>query len=663
MKRFWLLLALSSICISAQATDILSLNRGWRFCKGTELRQITDGEAVDLPHTWNASDAMFGNKEYYRGMGTYLHELIIDEKYEGKRIFLRVNAAQTIADIFIDNHFVFQHKGGYTAFTVELTPFITVGKSHKLHIRVNNSHTTEVAPLSGDFNIYGGLYRGVDLLIADKTCIDPTFHASSGVFFSQTAITKDKAEVQVEALISNPQNNYEGCDVVFQIWDSGKMIEECVSDKINEEGKVQGSLVVENPHLWNGMNDPYLYQGVVILRKDGTEVDRREENIGFRYYHADPEKGFFLNGSHYPLRGANLHQDRAERASAYYDCDYDEDIALMEEMGCNAVRLVHYQHAKKMHECTDKKGMIVWAEMPFVNIYINNPAYADNLRQQLKELIYQNYNHPSIFFWGLFNEINSYWMENVDSMAKELNEMAHRLDRTRPTVGATNQSDAFNGYPDYIAHNKYFGWYGNSPREMSAWVDKEHETYPDRKLGISEYGAGGCVFQQSELLEHPEPWGQWHPENWQTYYHIENWKILKERDYLWCTFVWCMFDLSAAGRREGNVFGRNDKGLVTYDRKIKKDAFYFYKANWNKEDKFLYISERRNTERHNPVTDIKVFGNCGEAELFVNGKSAGRKKPDEVNVIVWKDINLDKGKNVIMVKNRHADDTCEWHLL
>lgn len=662
-RKIFTIIVLLLSYVNMNAADTIQLNRGWRFAKGTELRSFTAGEAVDLPHTWNAADAMFGNTLYYRGMGTYLHELSFDESFADKRIFLRVNAAQSIADIFIDNHFIAHHKGGYTAFTVEITPFIKIGTSQKLHIRVNNTQTTEVAPLSGDFNIYGGLHRGVDLIVTDKTCIDPTFYGSSGVFFSQDKVTAQKADMTVKALLSNPEGRYDNCEVIFQIWDKDRLVKESVSGNISPEGVCETSFTIRNPHLWDGVNDPYMYKGVVLLRKNGIETDRREENIGLRYYHADPEKGFFLNGKPYPLRGANLHQDRAERAAGYYPDDYDEDLDIMMEMGCNAVRLAHYQHAKLMHDGTDKRGMVAWAEMPFVNIYINNPAYAENLRQQLKELIYQNYNHPSILFWGLFNEINSGWMEDVNMMCKELAMMARQIDHTRPVTGATNQNDEFNGYTDYIAHNKYFGWYGDSPLEMEAWVDDEHQAHPERCMGISEYGAGGSVFQQSEELIHPEPWGQWHPENWQTYYHIENWKILQKRSYLWCTFVWCMYDFSAAGRKEGNTFGRNDKGLVTYDRKIRKDAFYFYKANWNESDKFLYIAERRNDRRTDPTTDIMVFSSCGEAELFINGISQGIQSPDEVNVIKWCNVSLDKGENQIKVINSHSSDQCSWVLL
>lgn len=291
---------------------------------------------------------------------------------------------------------------------------------------------------------------------------------------------------------------------------------------------------------------------------------------------------------------------------------------------------------------------------------MNNPAYDENLRLQLKELILQNYNHPCILFWGLFNEINSGWLDRPSRMAAELHALARQLDPSRPTMGASNQDDDFNGFTDLIAFNKYFGWYGDNMDDMGCWIDREHAAHPERKMGISEYGAGACVFQQEDSLRHPEPWGQWHPENWQTYYHVENWKQLQEREFLWCNFIWCMFDFSAAGRREGSVMGRNDKGLVTYDRKIKKDAFYFYKANWNQEDKFVYIAGKRLVNRTRKTVDVQVFSNSGAAKLYINGKAYGTAKPDSVNVLEWKGIVLDTGENRIEVRNKYGADCCVW---
>lgn len=661
MKHTILLLISLLVTIGAQSIEYIPLNSDWSFHRG--FQSSPSGIlSVNLPHTWNAADGMFGNTDYYRGLCTYSRKLLLAPEDAGKRVFLKIDAAQTVADIFVDHRFVMQHKGGYTAFVAELTDFLIPGKESTLEIRVNNAQAMDIAPICGDFNTYGGLNRGAHLLLTEDVCINPAYYASSGIFFTQSDVSEESAQLKIETLLSSGKTGLNDCEVEFQLWDKNKQVYRTVKNEITADNKAVMSMTLQKPHLWNGVEDPYLYKGVVILRKNSREIDRREEEIGFRYFSVDAGKGFFLNGKPYRLNGVNRHEDRSERASAFYNRDHDEDLELIREMGCNAVRLCHYPQAKYVHQQMDRQGLIAWAEIPFVNVYVNNPAFDENLRQQLKELILQNYNHPCILFWGLFNEINSGWVDRPSKMTSELNALAHQLDPSRPTMGASNQDDDFNGFTDLIAFNKYFGWYGNNMEDMGAWIDREHTAHPERKMGISEYGAGACVFQQSDSLKHPEPWGQWHPENWQTYYHIENWKQLQKRDFLWCNFIWCMFDFSAAGRREGSTMGRNDKGLVTYDRKIKKDAFYFYKANWNTKDKFIYIAGRREANRTQKIVNIQAFSNCGKAELWLNGRNMGKVAPNKVNVLEWSNILLREGENTIVVKNKYGIDQCVWTL-
>lgn len=519
-----LLLLWGAVAMKSAAMKVESLDRGWFFNKGYES-QSSEKIRMDLPHTWNTADAMFGNVNYYRGMATYSRFIVVPSSESVKRVFLRVKAAQTVADVYLDNHFVAQHKGGYTAFTVELTPFIRRGEQQKLDIRVSNAQTMEIAPICGDFNIWGGLNRGVELLFTDSACIDPTFYGSSGVFFTQRNVSRQHAGLDMKVLLSGNEADLKDCSVEFSLLDATRR------SIWQQEAEVTGKEAVakmelSRPHLWDGINDPYLYTGVVVLKKDGKEIDRREEPVGFRFYSVDPEKGFFLNGKPYLIQGVNYHEDRAERASAFRPEDFESDLDLIQEMGCTAVRLSHYPHAQVLHDLMDRRGLIAWAEIPFVNVFVGHPQYRENLKQQLAELIYQYYNHPSILTWGLFNEINPGWLENPNPMAQELNDLAKQWDDSRLTTGASNQEDALNGIPDLIAFNRYFGWYGSDCKEMGEWIDKEHRMYPQRCMGISEYGAGGDVFQQTDSLAHPEPWGQWHPENWQTYYHIENWRQL-----------------------------------------------------------------------------------------------------------------------------------------
>lgn len=652
-----MMLLACALALPAIAMETIDINTGWNFKKDFNFGDFNNGEIVDLPHTWNKTDGMFGGS-YYRGTAAYTKHLEISSCADGARYFLKVNAAQTVADILIDNKWIYQHRGGYTAFVVELTQYVKPGMRHKIDIVVNNSPVSDVAPLCGDFNMFGGLTRGVELLVTGPVCITPDFYASPGVFFVQKSVTAKHADIDVKVHLSDRSGSYDGCSVVAELLDGDKTVASSRSSAIAPDGTVTMSLSVDNPRLWNGTADPFMYTGVVRLEKDGQVVDLRKVNVGLRYYDADPDKGFLLNGSPYRLNGANVHQDRAERGSAYHEEDFDETIDLALDLGCNALRLAHYPHSEEMYDRMDRHGLVAWTEVPFVNIFLSNPAYVDNLRTQLKELIYQKYNHPSVLAWGLFNEANSGWMESVGEMVASLDSLAKAIDPTRPTIGASNQDDSFNDIPDYIAFNKYFGWYGDNPSDMAMWLDKEHTAHPHRAMGMSEYGAGASVFQQSDSLVHPEPWGQWHPENWQLYYHIENWKILKSRPWLWCNFIWCLSDFSAAGRKEGDTFGRNDKGLVTYDRAIKKDSYYFYRANWNKNDTTLYIAGRRNRETAREKIDIMAFGNSGAARLYVNGKEIGVAQPDEVNILQWRDVPLNPGDNEIVVKSGLREDRC-----
>lgn len=636
--------------------EVMPINDGWRFHYGFQAPdyEITD---ISLPHTWNRKDAMFGDKNYFRGLCNYSRTLPDDIKQPGKRVFLKVNAAQTIADVFIDNHFVTQHRGGYTAFTTEITDFLIPGKDSKLEIRVSNAPTMDVAPICGDFNIYGGLPRGVELIITEPLCIAPDYYASPGIFFRQGEVTDKKATLQVEThLSSDASTGLDGYELETSIWDGKDLVcSEIIP--VNDISKpLTVNLSVDKPKLWDGPANPFMYCGRVELKKNGKTVDTREVPVGLRNFNVTADSGFFLNGHPHRLNGVNRHEDISERASALTAADHRQDFELIKEMGCNAVRMSHYPQSEYFLQLLDSAGIASWVEIPFVNVYVNNPAYDENLKQQLKEMIMQYHHHPSIFAWGLFNEINSGWLDRPSKMVVTLDSISHSLDPSRMTMGASNQNDDFNGTPDIIAFNKYFGWYGGEPSELGAWLDKEHSAHPERKIGMSEYGAGGSVEQQSYALVKPEPWGHWHPENWQTNYHIESYRQLARRNYLWCNLIWCMYDFCAASRNEGDTPGRNDKGLVTYDRKVKKDAFYFYKANWNKDDKFVHIAGKRQP-RNGTATTVMAFTNDGEAELFVNGRKLNKITPDEVNVLIWEDVPVFSEGTVIEVRTKHSSDT------
>ena len=640
----------------AQRQDIL-LNNDWNFRfshqvqKGTEVR-------VDLPHTWNAQDALSGKIDYKRGIGNYEKNLFIRPEWKGKRLFIRFEGVNNIADVFINRRHIGEHRGGYGAFIFEITGKVEYGKENSILVRVNNGEQLDIMPLVGDFNFYGGIYRDVHLLITDETCISPLDYASPGVRLIQDSVSHRYAKVRAIVDLSNGSSGNQEVELNVRLLDGQRVVKEGTKNvnlSGNEVMQQELTFEIDQPHLWNGRQDPFLYQAEVTLFRNGQMVDRVTQPLGLRFYRIDPDKGFFLNGKHLPLQGVCRHQDRSEVGNALRPQHHEEDVALMLEMGVNAVRLAHYPQATYFYDLMDKNGIIVWAEIPFVGPggyndkgFVDLPAFRANGKEQLKELIRQHYNHLSICVWGLFNELTELG-DNPVEYIKELNVLAHQEDTTRPTTSASNQMGDLNFITDAIAWNRYDGWYGGTPADLGKWLDRMHKDHPEICIAISEYGAGASIYHQQDSLVKTVPTSWWHPENWQTYYHIENWKTISSRPYVWGSFVWNMFDFGAAHRTEGDRPGINDKGLVTFDRKVSKDAFYFYKANWNREEPMLYLTGKRNTVRTQRLQTITAFTNLSGAELFVNGKSYGKAIPDSYAILEWKNVELEPGENEIKV--------------
>ena len=583
---------------------------------------------VDLPHTWNNIDALEGKLDYKRGVGNYEKTIFIDKEMEGKRLFLKFDGANNVTNLFINKKFVGEHRGGYGAFIFEITDLVSYDKNNSILVRVNNAEQLDIMPLVGDFNMYGGIYRDVNLLITDEVCISPLNYASSGVRLIQDTVCHQFANVRTQVDLSNGSQSNEDLKILLKVHDQDNVIVEKQQNLTLPSYSKQTAefdFTINKPHLWNGVEDPFMYTTAIEVWKNNQLIDTMEQPLGLRFYHIDAEKGFYLNGKHLPLRGVCCHQDRSEIGNAISRAHQDEDLAIMQDMGVNAVRLAHYPHSSYFYDLMDKAGIIVWAEIPFVGPggyedkgFIDSPSFRENGKEQLKELIRQNYNHPSICMWGLFNELNEYG-DNPIEYIKELNVLAHQEDRTRPTTSASNQDGNINYLTDLIAWNKYNGWYGGTPQDLGVWLDKIHQDRPELKIGISEYGAGASILHQQDSLVKPTPVSWWHPENWQTYYHIENWKVISSRPYVWGSFVWNMFDFGAAHRTEGDRPGVNDKGLVTFDRKTNKDAFYFYKANWNKEP-LLYLADKRNNKRNNTTQSFMAFTNQSRSEERRVGK-------------------------------------------
>lgn len=658
MKKLPIVLVawLAAFGADAQRHDQL-LNDNWQFRFGHQVEKNTVAR-VDLPHTWNAQDALSGRTDYKRGLGHYERRLFVPADWKGQRLYLRFEGANSIADLFVNGRHAGQHRGGYGAFVFEITDFVNYGKANTLRVSVNNAETLELMPLVGDFNFYGGLYRDVHLVRTGPACISLLDHGSPGVRLVQDSVSRDYAAIRALVALSNGSDTATQAEVLLRLLDGDREVAaQRLTLTLPPDSSVEGSLPVSlrRPHLWDGRRDPFRYRAEVSLWRNGHEVDRVEQPLGLRYYHIDPERGFFLNGRHLPLRGVCRHQDRSEVGNALRREHHDEDAAIMAEMGANAVRLAHYPQAEYFYDLMDRYGFIVWAEIPFVGPggysdegFVNLPAFRQNGREQLVELIRQHYNHPSIVVWGLFNELSMRGDDPVPYI-KELNDLAHREDPTRLTVAASNTDGALNFVTDAMAWNRYDGWYGGTPAGLGQWLDHMHTTHPDLRIAISEYGAGASLYHQQDTLVKTVATSFWHPENWQTHYHMANWREISARPFVWGSFIWNLFDFGAAHRHEGDRVGINDKGLVSFDRRTRKDAFYFYKANWNKEIPLLYLAERRCTRRTRPVQTFMAFTNQPEAELFVNGTSCGHAKTDSLGTVRWNGVRLRPGQNEIRV--------------
>ncbi len=549
------------------------------------------------------------------------------------------------------------------------------GESNTLNVRVSNALQLDVMPLVGDFNFYGGIYRDVNLIVTDKSCISPLDHASSGVYLIQENVSKTTADVKAKVLVSNENASEMHYEVKVDLLDNNTSIlsqSTALEVKGNSQFDVNIPFTIIKPRLWNGRKDPFMYKTVVSLIQDGNVLDRVEQPLGLRFFKVDSEKGFFLNGEHLQLRGVCRHQDRSEQGNALLPQDHEEDIAILKEMGANAIRLSHYPQAPYFYDLLDKNGIVTWSEISFVGPggyrdegFVDQPSFRENGKIQLTEMIRQNFNRPCICFWGLFNELKMTG-DNPVEYIKELNTIVKSEDPSRITTAASFIDKAdINEITDIIAWNKYFGWYGGDASLIGKWADDIHKINPALKIGVSEYGAGASIFQHEENLVQPTPNSYWHPEAWQAHYHEENWKTLSTRPYIWGTFIWNLFDFGASHRTEGDRAGRNDKGLVTMDRKVRKDAWWFYKANWNTDDPVLYIANRRFVNRKSPLTTVKVYSNLEQVELIVNNITLGKKKGSYAT-FNWENIPLKKGNNTIEVKSVKGKNTftdqCFWVL-
>ena len=658
------------------ARENTRLDSDWKFKLGDSTNaetadfNDTGWQAVSIPHNWGWEDAQQG-KNYYRGPGWYRRELDISPE-TGKRYFLRFEAASLMADAYLNGKLLGEHRGGFGAFCFEITTNLSASGANLLAVRVDNTKFPDIAPLSGDFSVYGGLYRPVHLLVTSMENFTPLDHGSPGVAWRQTSVNETQAVLDVTAQISNGTNKKWPQTLIATVLDAdGNPVassEEKITLAPNMTAPYWLRVIVPQPHLWNGRKDPYLYRAVVELRSADAVVDSVEQQIGLRYYSVDPDKGFFLNGQPYHLHGVDKHQDRFNEGWAVSEADLDEDVSLIKELGATVVRCAHYQHSDYFYSLCDRAGILVWAEIPQVNEISASPEFEETSRNQLVDLVRQNINHPSIFVWSLFNEL---WPGRPDPHRElqDLKIVANGEDPTRPTIAATSNDGMpqMNKIPDLLGWNIYPGWYSGwgTMNDFGKLLDQRRSDSWHGGFCVSEYGAGANIEQHEQNLKQPKTDGQWHPEEWQSLVHETAWAAMKERPFVWGTFVWCMFDFTVSTRHEGGTPGRNDKGLVTYDRKTKKDTFYFYQANWSDEP-VLYITSRRFTERTNAVTDVKIYSNAKEVELSLNGNSQGKRNDGTNGVFVWKNVTLSPGENQIEARaerdEKNMNDSCVWVL-
>ncbi len=596
--------------------EIININTKWAFSK--EAEQVPEKMPekwywVTLPHTWNAIDGQDGGNDYYRGVAYYAKEIDRTDFPKADQYYLEIQGANSSADVYLDGTKIAHHDGGYSTWRIDLTD---VWKEKSLLvIAVDNSENDFVYPQVADFTFYGGLYRDVNIVAVSHSHFDLEYYGGSGICVTPT-LTENDAKVEMEVFISNAE---EGQKLKYVLKDQSGTI---VADFISDITDTKAVLDITNVHRWNGKKDPYLYTAEVsILCKDEI-LDQVSTRFGCRTFEIDPERGFILNGVEYPLRGVARHQDRWGIGNALLREHHVEDMDLICEMGATTIRLAHYQHSQTFYDLCDERGMIVWAEIPYISQHLKNGK--ENTISQMKELIIQNYNHPSIVVWGLSNEITMKGPSDEELLENHrvLNDMVHEMDHTRLTtmacVSMCSIEDPYIQIPDTVSYNHYFGWYGGTTDMNGPWFDHFHERFPQIPIGCSEYGCEALNWHTSN----PEQGD--YTEEYQAYYHEELIKQLFSRKYIWATHAWNMFDFGADARNEGGENGQNHKGLITFDRKYKKDAFYAYKA-WLSDDPFVHICGKRYVDRVEDVTKVTVYSNLEEVELFVNGSSIGKK--------------------------------------
>jgi beta-galactosidase len=656
----------------------VDLNAAWRFhsgdTPGAEAPAFDDSSwtGVTVPHTWNAQDGEDGGNNYYRGVGWYRRHYTPPTTFAGKKLWLQFAGANTVTDVWINGTHLGQHKGGYARFRFDAAPLV-LGQDNVIAVKVSNAPDPDIAPLSADYTFFGGIYRNVSLQVTDPLAVRLLDYAGPGIYLRQRSVSATSATVDVTSKVWNNSAAARQVAVRTVITDAAGTVVADTTSTAQSVAAATGfqltqTVTIANPHRWQGKADPYLYTAYVEIHDatSGAVTDVVSDRLGLRSVAINANTGLFLNGSHLALHGVNRHQDKLDRGWALTDADHTQDFDLMDEMGVNALRTAHYQQDQKVYNLADERGYLVWAEIPLVNSITDSAAFRANAAQQLRELITQDYNHPSIVFWGIGNEQRTD-DTTTNALLDTLAGIVGSMDPDRFSTYAHNGSitSGLVNHTEVTGYNRYPGWYYGATTDFAGWADNLHSSQPTRRIAISEYGAGASIVQHQENPPKPVPDSDWHPEEYQALFHESLWTQIKARPYLWGTFVWNMFDFAADQRSEGDTYGRNDKGLVTYDRQTRKDAFYWYKANWTTTP-FVYLTSRRWTDRTSATTTIKVYGTVDSVQVTVNGVPVGAAKTSTNHIYSWPGVTLSPGANTVRVTGTRGGvtytDTATWTL-
>lgn len=663
-SRLALTVSLWAMASGALAAEVTPLSDGWRFVRqdveGAQAPRYDDAgwEAVSTPHTYNIADSGIGGAKargepegvYYRGPAWY--RLTLDQAPEpGRRYFLQFDGAALKADVFLNGRAIGTHEGGYAAFRYDVTDALTAG-GNLLAVRVDNARNTRFAPLNGDFNVFGGLYREVKLVETADLHVDLMAHGGPGLHGRTLSIGDGQAMIGARTLVRNDREAAATFDVVTRVVDAdGQVVAEERASATLPAGQGQAvgqTLTLDNPRLWEGRSSPYLYRLTTEIVENGQTLDTADVPLGVRTVGLDQQGRFLLNGQPYALYGANIQMPtRFGKGPIVSDAEIDEDMRIMFDMGVTALRLAHMQHPQRVFEEANRLGLLLTTEVPLIDDMDPSDQFRENLVQQMRELIAQNDNHPSVALWGIGNELRTSG-DAANRLLAALQSTAKELDPSRLTTYAhccLDDDDPIAQHSDTVSYNRYFGWYWTEPKDIGPWADELHARMPDRPIGVSEYGAGASILHQEDpVMRRPVADGYWHPEQWQTTFHEVHWRELGRRPFLWSNFIWVGFDFPSFKRNEGDRPAINDKGLVTEDRQVRKDAYFWYQANWS-DVPMLHITSRRDVNKRIQRVKVKVLSNLPEIQLRLNGGD-WTTVPVEDHAAVW-EIDLARGENVV----------------